>query len=188
LFAATSALRFDTVLTPLLTELTGAAAVTSRLAAAAATANVLAGADAWLPSRRPAGALGRYVHALSVDAGPQDVALAISANRSVSGLLTVDIAAADLDDDERDEALEEFSASVLPAWVEGPTRLREQLLSALGELDPELPYVLIGAWEEVDVWRLARRMLSLRKYRSFAAFFKQASTHRPTRSRRCKVT
>ena len=63
-FAATSKLRFDAGVSPLLADLTGAAQITARLAATAAHASVLGGARVRLPSRRPAVALGRYLEAL----------------------------------------------------------------------------------------------------------------------------
>ena len=149
-FAATSRLRFDVGFSPLLAELTGTAQIASRLAATAAQVSVLAGAGVQLPSQRPAVSLGRYLRAMPPGASRADLAFAVSANRSVSGLLTVDVAAADLVEDEREQAFEAFTSTVAPAWLDGPARARADLFAALRELDPNLPGLLEGAWEDVE--------------------------------------
>jgi hypothetical protein len=146
-FASTSALRFEPRMNVMLGDLTGAAKVTSRLVARAAEANLLAGAGLRLPSRRPTKALGRYLHTLPMDAGASDVIFGINATKSVAGLLAIDVAASDLDEVERGDALKEFEAGIVVSWRAGPARVRERLLSMLGGIRPELPDLLEGAWD-----------------------------------------
>jgi len=78
------------------------------------------------------------------------VAVAQHSGDVQSGLVVVEsLTAPDLGENEATGLAEEFTELLIEPWREAPARIREALLHRLGELDPDIPELLAGGWDDV---------------------------------------
>jgi hypothetical protein len=103
----------------------------------------LAAAFAAAPSRQLRG----YLAGLPTPPSTQQLAIGARASRGVASLAAYDATSVT---GAHTEIIERAESDVVAPWVEGPRRAREELMRRLESIDPELPELLAGAWEEVS--------------------------------------
>lgn len=92
-----------------------------------------------------------FVNRLPGRPSPRRMALAQHSGDVQSGLLVVEsLTAPDLNEVEATELAEEFTELRVEPWREAPMRMREAVPIRLDMLDPEIPELIRGGWEDVD--------------------------------------
>jgi hypothetical protein len=118
--------------------------LTSWAAALAPGATVLRGL-----SSTPAVAYRNYLADLPSTPTHLQLGFSVSAGHGVNGLVATEVLTGELTEDEDEEATERVVGEVIAPWREAPFVARTELLMVLGEVDPKVPTLLDGAWDDV---------------------------------------